>query len=631
MTGEPSAGQPIDDGEPQLSPGYRLTFVLDPDGRVRHVAEVSGIAAWPEDGLVGRTLSDISTDRAGGERGDLWNARIELAREATAPALYLDRVPGTASDAPESVSSTIIPVRTADGTLESFVVTLEDRFAVGPREAQVRQSEARFRYLAEALPQMVWESDGAGNVRYFSPKWEEFTGRPLGELLGRGYADLIHPDDVPMLVRVRERAQTTDTVTYRLRRHDGEYRWIEAHMTMVRDDAGNPVQALGTALDVTERRAAEDARLQSQKREMVGTLLGGIAHDFNNVISAILSNASLARRELVAGTSPSVSLSEIERGAARAAELVQRVLAQGRDTGASLGPVDVGAVVREACDLLRSGLPSTVDLHVSVEPALPLATGDATQIHQLVVNLVTNAGQAIAGQRGTITVDVAADDRLAIGDAERRAIVVRVRDDGPGMSADVLQRAFDPYFTTKPAGKGTGLGLWAVQTIVRNHDGDLELSSVLGDGTTFTVRLPASDVTPDPAPDFSGAPAELRLMFVDDEAALVKLAERALPVDGLNPIGFTDPEDALVAFAADPRRWSALVTDLSMPGIDGFTLIERVRSTRPDLPVVLTSGYLRPDDHARAQKLGVGAIVPKPCSMADLAAAVAKVTAAPTA
>lgn len=623
--GSPHRG-PTSDEQP-LKRGYRLTFVLDPDGRVRHVVEASGIAEWPEHGLVGLTLSDISADRTGGERGDLWNARIELARSATEPMLYLDREPGAPADAPESVSSTIIPVRAADGTLEAFVVTLEDRLVVGPREAQVRQSEARFRHLAETLPQMVWESDGAGNVRYFSPKWEEFTGRPMRELLGRGYADLIHPDDVAMLVRVRERAQTTDTVTYRLRRHDGEYRWMEAHMTMVRDNDGKPVQALGTALDVTDRRAAEEARLQSQKRELVGTLLGGIAHDFNNVISAILSNASLARRELVAGTSPNTSLVEIERGATRAAELVQRVLAQGRDTGSSLGPIDVAAVVREACDLLRSGLPATVELHVTTESALPPALGDATQIHQLVVNLVTNASQALDGQRGTIGVDVAADDRVAASDAPGRAIVVRVRDDGPGMPDAVQQRAFDPYFTTKPAGKGTGLGLWAVQTIVRNHDGELELDSAPGKGTTFAVRLPVSDVPLGGAPDFSSAPAELRLMFVDDEAALVKLAERALPVDGLHPIGFTDPEDALVAFAADPRRWSALVTDLSMPGIDGFTLIERIRSTRPDLPVVLTSGYLRPDDHARAETLGVGAIVPKPCSMADLAAAVAKVTA----
>ena len=323
-----------------LQPGYRLAFILDPDGRVRQVAEATGVPGWPQEGYVGRTLGEISGERAGDERGNLWGVRIEHAQAATSPALYLDRIPGAPVTDPATVSSTVTPVRTSSGELQAIVVEIEDRTKVGPREVQLRESAERFHRLAEAMPQMVWESDGAGNAFYFSPKWEEFSGRPVRELLGHGYADLIHPDDREAIAQGRENASGLRSVSCRLRRHDGEYRWMETQVAVTRDAAGRPVHAIGTALDVTDRRYEEEARLRSQKREMVGTLLGGIGHDFNNVLSAILNNAALARRELAAGVSAEESIGEIERGAARAAELVGRLLAQGRDDADRRAPVD---------------------------------------------------------------------------------------------------------------------------------------------------------------------------------------------------------------------------------------------------------------------------------------------------
>lgn len=626
MTDDADAVQPDADA-PALQHGYRLSFILDPDGRVRQVAEASGIAAWPQEGYIGRTLGEVSADRAGAERGDLWDVRIALAQQATAPVLYSDRVPGAPVDAPETVSSTVIPVRTADGELQAIVVTLEDRSEVGPREAQVRASEAKFRHLAETLPHLVWESDGAGNAKYISPRWETFTGRPARELLGRGWAESIHPDDLGRLGAEREQArsnreQAQESFSFRLLRKDGEYRWMEAYIELIRDDDGNPVQAFGAMIDVTDRRVAEESRLLSQKREMIGTLLGGVAHDFNNVISAIVSNAALARREAMVGQPTDDSLTEIERGASRAASLVRRLLVQGRDDAGPAVPVDVCEITVEACNLLRSGLPETTKLRVRTAADAPPVLADPTQVHQVVVNLVTNARQAIGERGGAIEVSVEVE-RLLVDDAQ---VLLRVTDDGPGMPDDVRARAFDPYFTTKPPGEGTGLGLAAVQTIVRSHGGSLELDTAPGRGTTVVIALPAGVAAGavsvgDSAAGGVSDGSDRHLMFVDDEAPLVKLAERALPADGLQPVGFTNPVDARSAFDAEPTRWSALITDLSMPGLDGLALIEHVLLARPDLPVVLTSGYLRATDRARAEGLGV-AVVPKPCSMADLAVAV---------
>jgi CheY-like chemotaxis protein len=348
----------------------------------------------------------------------------------------------------------------------------------------------------------------------------------------------------------------------------------------------------------------------------------------------------VAEAELSAGASPQESLAEIARGALRAGELTKRLLTFAREEPVRQVSLDLGAVVREAASLVRPTMPRGTELEVAIASGLPPVLGDSTQLHQVVVNLITNAGQALAGRdHGRISVSV---EQIVLG--ERRTGVVagldageylrlRVVDDGPGIPEAIIGRVFDPFFTTKGPNEGTGLGLAAVHSIVRNHRGVIAAEHHRAGGACLTAYLPVQSsperpaTVAEPAPPLTGAQPVARVLFVDDEEALVRLAYRAMPYCGCEVAGFTDPLEAAEAFAADPTAFDAVITDLSMPGLTGLELTERVRAIRGDVPVVLTSGYMASGDQVDAERRGVSAIMPKPCSIEDLASEVLRLLA----
>jgi PAS domain S-box-containing protein len=620
-------------------PGYRLSVVAGPDGTVREILEAIGIRGWRDEAMLGRNVGDAS---AGGVRGAsraaAWQARIEVARRHRTPMRYMDLRPDTPEGGDAVVSTMVTPVYGVAGDLEAILLHAHDLSRELEFEARLKASEERFRGMAEAAPQMVWVADANRKPKYLSRRWEAFTGVPVQTLLDGGLRRVIHPDDHHSLKQAGRAGQqpTTTTVQFRLRAADGSYRWMEVQAEPILAPDGALSQWVGGTTEITDRLAEAAAHVRAQKREALGMLAGGIAHDFNNVMSAILSNAELAQIELTAGSSPDGSIAEIQRGAQRAAELVERMLAFSREGEPKRASVDLGAVVLEACSLVEPTLPASAKLAVQVASGLRPLEGDSTQLHQVVMNLVVNAGQATdrAPRPGTISVvlDEAPPGEhgsMVVADAGG-ALRLRVRDDGVGIAPDVRERIFDPFFTTRGSGEGTGLGLAAAQTIVHSHGGTIDVISDPGTGATFTVLLPVSGNAPahagsEPAAD-AGAAAprrpsrQSRLLFVDDEPALTRAIERFLPLRGYAVVVCTDPADALRAFGADPRGFDALITDLAMPGMNGLELIERVRTLRSDLPVVLSSGLITPDDRSWAKHLGVAAIVDKPCSVDDLLA-----------
>ncbi len=628
---EPDPGWPNVGPPPPLNlqTGYRLALVVEPDGRVRSIVEASGISMPAPDALRGQTLMEMSARREGGpERGAMWGRRLAIAREATEVMHYADPAPGAEPGAEPTVDCRVTPIRTADGTLEAILVEIDDRTAIQQTERRLAEGEQRFRKLAEALPQMVWISEPEYGGVYFSPRWETFTGRSIDELLGKGYLDLIHPDDLTVLDAARAAGDSPLPVQFRLRHHDGTYRWVESYVNFLRDKDGAVVTAVGGTTDITARREEEELRIRSQKREEVGTLAAGLAHDFNNVIGAILSNASLAQTEIAAGASPATSVAEIAQAAVRAADLVRRMLAYSREDEPTRCNISVDELVGEACDLLGATLPPGIDLVRTIASPLPEVSGDASQLHQVVMNLVKNARQAIRDTTGTINVLV---DRVSLpgpfpGASELpdgEYVRLRVRDTGAGMPEAIQLRAFDPFFTTKPAGEGTGLGLAAARTILHQHGGNIGVESAEGAGTTFTVLLAALEAEPHASDDHNPEPSPLvatpRVAFVDDEVALATLADRAMSLYGCEPVVFTDPAAALEAFRETPGAFDALITDHAMPGLTGLELIRAVRALRPNLPVILTSGFLTASHREEAERHGVDAIVPKPCSIEQLA------------
>jgi PAS domain S-box-containing protein len=524
-----------------------------------------------------------------------------------------------------------------DGSRDRGIAFVQDVTARRHAEEQLRESEARFRNMAEHAPLILWMTDGDGACSYANQRWYDFSGQAPGGALGRGFFANVHPDDA----REGERA-FEDTVArrapwrheYRVRRHDRVYRhMLDTALPRIGPE-GEFLGYIGVLMDIQDLKDAEEARQrleaplrQAQKMEALGTLAGGVAHDFNNILGTIIGNVELAREELVAEHPAQESLAEVAKAAARARELVQQILTFGRRQPDDRHVVSLREIVDESVRLLRATLPAGIELVTAVSPDVPNVLADRSRVHQVLMNLCTNAWQAIDGGVGRITVSLARVEVTALhGLAELRPGVyacLTVSDTGHGIAPDLVERIFDPFFTTKAPGEGTGLGLSVVDGIVKGHDGAIAVETAPGEGATFRVYFPSVDAPAAPRLDEprpqASAGAGRRVLYLDDEASLVHLASRLLGRLGYEVEGFTRPADALAAFAADPRRFDVVISDMNMPTATGLSVAAEILQRRPDIPVALISGFVTDELAGRAEALGVRAVIYKPNLSRELA------------
>ncbi|HZU31532.1 MAG TPA: PAS domain S-box protein, partial [Candidatus Angelobacter sp.] len=440
----------------------------------------------------------------------------------------------------------------------------------------------------------------------------------------------IHPDD-------RERAKLAiEAALQRGGDYDSEYRiirpdqstiWIAARGRMEKDKTGRPFRTAGACIDITDRKKMEEQLLQSQKMQALGTLAGGIAHDFNNILLAIGGNAGLAMEELPGDHPAQVNLQEIAKAGARASNMIRQIITFSRRQSVDYKIIAIQPVIEEALALLRATLPARIEIRTRFSHDLPQIAADSTQLHQIIMNLGTNAAQAIGDNPGIL--EVTAKTFEVHGNFSANAhklkngnyVKISVTDNGCGMDAATMERIFDPFFTTRLPGKGTGLGLSMVHGILKSHEGTVTVYSEPGKGTTFNLYFPAvmgpvtRSSTVEPIPLGSGQ----HLLYVDDEEALVMLARRTLGKLGYQVTGYTSPMEALQAFKKDPFQFAAVVTDLSMPGMSGAELAREVLQTRPNIPVVMMSGYLRPEDEREARQIGIRELILKPDTVEELA------------
>jgi signal transduction histidine kinase/PAS domain-containing protein len=376
-----------------------------------------------------------------------------------------------------------------------------------------------------------------------------------------------------------------------------------------------------------ERRTLETQLRHAQRIEAVGQLSGGIAHDFNNILAAIVGNVQLALMDVPPDHPVVESLEQISQASARAKTLVQQILTFARQRPQQRQVLAIGPVVDESVRLLRALMPASVQLVCTVSKATPDILADATQVEQVIVNLGTNAWHALDGKPGRVTIELQpasideSQARLLTGLKPGRWARLSVSDNGRGMEPEVLERIFEPFFTTKHAGKGTGLGLSVVHGIAQTHGGVVRVSSTPNAGTTFDIYFP--DAGSDARTQEPQAPAVQRgggqhVLFVDDEAPLVALHKRLLQHLGYRVTAFTAPSTALAAFLAEPWSFAAVFTDMNMPEISGLQLAAEVLKVRPDLRVILASGFITDDLQAEAIRLGVFEVLHKPVSVAQL-------------
>ena len=508
-------------------------------------------------------------------------------------------------------------------------------------ELALRVSEERFALAVAGSNDGIWDWDIATGQMFMSERAQRIFGLAIPGITLRPRAEWramiqVHPDDVESQLGMIENYVLGKAPAYdgewRMRHTDGSHRWVRIRGTCVRDMAGRATRLAGSVSDVDARKRAEEALQQSQRLEALGTLAGGIAHDFNNILGAILGFGEMMVRNTRPDSRMRRDLGFVLAAGERGRALVERILAFTRTGVAERVPVGIESVVREVVNLLSATLPEGAKVVPRLDAGHAAAVGDSTQVHQVVVNLVTNAVQAMPGGG---TVDVALETvslpsqrlvttgPLAAGDY----VVLTVTDTGIGIPAGMVARIFDPFFTTKEPGAGTGLGLSLVHGIVTEMGGAIDVATSVQTGSTFTVWFPrsASDAgaTPNPAGPLPRGRRE-RILVVDDEAALVQLTTDTLAGLGYQPVGFTSSAEALSAFEADPDHFDAVITDERMPHVTGTSLMASVRARRADVPVLLVTGYPAGTVTRRAQAGGAAAVLGKPLSARDLATALAR-------
>jgi PAS domain S-box-containing protein len=515
-------------------------------------------------------------------------------------------------------------------------------------ERALRESEERYALAMEGANEGHWDWDVATDRLFLSPKMIMWAGLTADSVITTRAAwraqIVIHPDDVPRFdAALRDHLEGRKPryeCEYRVRQPDGQWRWVYGRGRCLRDATGKPCRMVGSATDITAEKHAQvdkehlEAQLrQSQKMEAIGTLAGGIAHDFNNILGAILGYGELAQQHAAAGTAMRRYLDNVMRAAGRAKALVDRILGFSRMGLGERVPVNVQSVIEETLELLKASLPTGIRLETTLDARNSAVIGDATHLHQVAMNLFTNALHAM--ERGGVLrvslehIELSEQRVLPRGNLPPGSYVrLAVGDTGTGIPAEVVERMFDPFFTTRGVGEGTGLGLSLVHGIVSELGGVIDVATSMGEGTKFEIWLPWSGEIGSPATEVVW---ELprghgeTVMIVDDEGPLVAVATEMLVELGYNPIGFESSGAALQAFRAEPQRFDLILTDEAMPDLVGTELAREIRQTQATVPIILMSGNGSVHLKQTAAAIGANEVLRKPLQSRDLAESLARV------
>jgi PAS domain S-box-containing protein len=494
-------------------------------------------------------------------------------------------------------------------------------------EAALRSSEEQYRHLVENINDVIYATDAQGVFTYLSPAVEAQSGYTPAELIGHTFADYVYQEDRPRILNQFEKLLTghLEPSEYRMVTKAGAIRWIRSSSRCIYH-GDQVVGVQGAYIDITEKRGLEEQLRQAHKMEALGTLAGGIAHDFNNILGIILGNAELALLNNPDGQPTRQLLEQIHQACMRAQTLVRQILSFSRKTPQELQLCHLGPIVQESLALLRTLIPTTIELRLDITATADVVLADPAQIHQVMINLVMNALQAMEDAGGVIEVSLVdlVLDEIAAQHHELKPgsyVQLTVRDTGGGIAPAIMGRIFDPYFTTKEVGKGTGMGLAVVHGIVTHHGGAISAQSVLGRGASFQVYLPVREAEPilAPPPTVSLASGQERILFIDDEQALVSMGKAFLESLGYDVVIETSSREALALFIRQPDGFDLVITDMTMPEMTGERLAKELRRIRPDIPIILCTGFSHHLNEEEAKAIGIGAFLMKPFGLRELA------------
>jgi PAS domain S-box-containing protein len=509
-------------------------------------------------------------------------------------------------------------------------------------EEALREGEERFKMLFSNVPVPYQSLDGEGNFLEVNPAWLATLGYRREEVIGRNFSEFILPDWREHFKAQFPRFKTLGEVMgveFEMLKKNGESLIASFTGKIGHDAEAHFRQTHCIFQDITAQRNArnemaklEERLQQAQKMEAIGTLAGGIAHDFNNMLFPLVGFAEMLKEDLPPDSPLQENVNEILHAAFRSRELVQQILAFSRKAERKDKPIRLQSIVKEAIKLLRATIPTTIEIKQQIDGECPLAIADPTHIHQIVMNLATNAYHAMEEKGGVLSIMLEAvrlesDPAVPDGPAAGLYAHLRIADTGLGMTKEVLARVFDPYFTTKSDGKGTGLGLSVVHGIVATYRGDVRIYSEPGLGTEVHVYLPVVEkklLKEDPAVSAPVRGGSERILLVDDEETIVRMEQQVLTRLGYQVTVRTASIEALAAFKAYPEGFDLLLTDMTMPNMTGTQLAAAVKAIRPDIPVIICTGFSEQIDEARSAALGIAGYLMKPVDSRVLAETVRK-------
>lgn len=501
-------------------------------------------------------------------------------------------------------------------------------------ERKIKDQLAFQETLMDTIPQLVSWKDADGRYLGTNRSFSEFFGMDHSAgVAHKTTHDIIHDPEYSTWASAADKAVVNKHEAFRKVRRklmdaQGDPAWVEVNKVPIHDRAGQVVGVLSMVDNITTELNLEKQLLQSQKMEAIGTLAGGIAHDFNNILTSIINSTELAVSDLDPDSVTTRDLERVLKAARRGGRVVKQILAFSRPSTEGFRPTDLGAVIAEAMGLLESSMPRNIQVRADIAPSLACVHADPTQIHQVVMNLCTNAFHALRGKGGRIDVGL---DRAEVGpeEADMLGLVpgeyvrLTVKDNGPGIPSEIVDKIFEPFFTTKDKTEGTGLGLAVVHGIVHSHRGGLEVTPREGGGTVFSIYLPKgdSDGAGCEAGDAETVPTGARILFVEDDQDQLATTPRLLETMGFELTARESPAAALRLANENPDLFDLVITDYDMPGMSGTQLAKGLAELTPDLPVILISG--REDAVAAASGLpNIRMVVIKPYDKRDLSRAI---------
>lgn len=506
-------------------------------------------------------------------------------------------------------------------------------------ELSFRESEARYRELVEGTEDLITAVDADGNFTFANHVATNMLGVSPQACLGRPFAEFVHPEDQARTSEFIANCLTAKKSHAKIENRQVNVLTGKVHTVLWSsafhyDDAGNLTGIGSIARDISllkqaeqEKKAIEEQLRHTQKMDAIGTLSGGIAHDFNNLLSAILGYAELAKKTVPNENPAAKRIQEVLNAGTRAKDLVAQILTFSRKVPSARVAVKIHTIIDETVTFLRATIPTSIKIETEIAPDCGYILADPTQIQQVLMNLCTNAAHAMEEQGGTLLIGAQTSDLCLIGQNKntnkscQRHIQLLVKDTGVGIEKTDLDQIFDPFFTTKNIGKGTGMGLAVVHGIVKGHDGTITVESEPNKGTTVKLLFPQIE-TPDierSETDGSIPEGKENILIIDDIAAIAELTKNQLETFGYQGTVLTNSLEALELFRSNPETFDLVITDQTMPDMTGDQLTSELLKIRPDIPVIICTGFSTRIDAEKAKQLGIRAFLMKPIDSQELA------------